>query len=210
MDKLIKTRLVKYYNMCHPDFVNSKSFSKTVRQTSKHLKDNPKLTYFTIQSIVDELNIRRKSGNVIVTDAEAPVSEHDERLDKKLRKLNEALAACHKKINELEEMEVNFDDDVNSTFIMVERFKARASDIYEKICDLTGESRHANRIVHKPIKFSDTSFVEFNTAVQNFYNKTLKFPDFYDILNILKQCNTTFDYGLRQDDLKRIGKRNVQ
>lgn len=206
MERLITNRLLKYYKTAHPDFVNSKSFCRSVKQTTQAIRNNPSLVYFTLQAIVDELNIRRKSGNAIVTDADSEPSTGDKRTDRKLKKLNQALVRCTKKITELEEADVNFDDEVNSAHLMAERYKERACKIYEKICDLTGESRHANRTVRKPIKFSDTSYIEFNKAVQAFCNKTLKFPDFLDILKILQHCNTQFDYGLRADDQKRIGK----
>lgn len=37
--------------------------------------------------------------------------------------------------------------------------------IYEKICDLTGESKYAERIVKKPISFKGTSYVELNKTI---------------------------------------------
>lgn len=207
MERLINKRLLKYYCCAHPDFVNSKSFCKTALQTAQSIKDNPNLVYYTLQSIVDELNARRKDKSAVVTDDQTtPKSTGDIKLDRKLRKLNAALVSCNEKIKRLEEEEVNFDDEINSSHLVAERFKDRAWKLYYKICELTGEGSHANRIVRKAIKFNDTNYIEFNKAVQSFCNRTLKFPDFYDILKIMERCNTEFQYGLGKGDVKHVGK----
>lgn len=210
MERLLTNKLLKYYHEVHPDYVNSKSFMKDVRTTTLNIRNNSKLVYYSLQSIVAELNTRRKAGSAIMVNEDTNLSPEDQKLNRKLKKLNQALVHCSKKIREFEEADVNFDEEVNSSHLLAERYKDRACKIYEKICDLTGESRHAHRAVRKPIRFSETSYIEFNKAVQAFVNKTLKFPDFMDILKIMQHCNTQFDYGLRADDQKRIAQTAFQ
>lgn len=77
--------------------------------------------------------------------------------------------------------------------------------IYEKICDLTGESKNAHRLVKKPIKFNETRIPQFNKTLQAFINRTKEFPDYYDVLRMLEHCNRTFNLGLVNFEMKNIG-----
>lgn len=81
--------------------------------------------------------------------------------------------------------------------------------IYEKICDLTGESKNARRLVKKPIKFNETRIPQFNKTLQAFINRTKEFPDYFDVLRMLEHCNKTYNLGLVNFEMKNIGKRIV-
>ena len=76
--------------------------------------------------------------------------------------------------------------------------------IYEKICDLTGESKYAERIVKKPISFKATAYPEFNKTIEKLINKSNAFPDFRDILKCLDFCNKKHTFKLKPDDMKKI------
>lgn len=205
MEKLINRKLVRYYQTVHPDFVNSKSFCKTIRSVIDEIKQNPNLVYLKISSVLEELNIRRKSGHTVVSNEEV-VTTGNERKDTQIRKLNRALYVLKKQIAKLDEAEVNWDDEYNSTFLYSERLKKRACEIYEKICDITGESKNAQRLVKKPIKFQDTRYPEFNKTLQKFVNETKSFPDMFDVLRCLEHCNLQNGYRLTKDECKKIGK----
>lgn len=205
MQQLINKRLIKYYHGAHPDFVNSRVFCKNVRATTERIRDDPKMVCYLLRDIVDELNVRRKTYSATVEGAEEEEqTTGDPKLDKKLRKLSLALAKCEKKIKELEEAEVNFDEEQNTAYLQAERFKDRACKLYEKICDLTGENKNANRVVRRPIKFKETNFKQFNNTVQNWCNRTHEFPDFADVFRMLEHCNTQYAYELNQESMKRI------
>lgn len=77
--------------------------------------------------------------------------------------------------------------------------------IYEKICDLTGESKNAHRLVKKPIRFNETRIPQFNKTLQAFINRTKEFPDYYDVLRMLEHCNRTYSLGLVNFEIKNIG-----
>lgn len=82
--------------------------------------------------------------------------------------------------------------------------------IYEKICDITGESKHAHRSVRKPINFTGTSYPEFNKAIQTFVNRNNAFPDYVDVYKCLEYCNTKYKFKLKVEDMKKIGKMSEQ
>lgn len=203
MELLIQKKLIKYYECVHPDYINSKSFKKTLAAVTQDVNEQPELVYLKLASIVEELNIRRKSRNSVMTN-ENVTTTGSEKKDNQIRRLNRALYILKKRIAKLEEMEVDFDEGINSSYMMEERYKKRAFEIYEKICDITGESKHAHRITRKPIKFDGTHYQEFNRTIQTFVNRTNTFPDFFDVLKCLQHCNTQYGYKMRREEMTKI------
>lgn len=204
MEKLINRKLIRYYETVHPDFVSSKSFCKTIRAVSDEIRQQPSLVYLKISSVLEELNIRRKSGQIVVSNEEV-TSTGSARKDFQIRRLNKALYVLKKRIAGLDAEEVDWDDEENSKFMISERLKKRACEIYEKICDITGESKNAQRLVKKPIKFQDTGYSEFNKTLQKFVNETKTFPDMFDVLRCLEHCNLQNGYRLTKEECKKIG-----
>lgn len=204
MDRLITKKLVRYYESVHPDFVNSKSFLKSVQSTRKEIETNPGLVYLKISSILEELNTRRKIHSTVVVNEEV-TSTGNEKKDNQIKRLNKALYILKRKINKLESEDVDFNEDQNSVYLMGERYKKRACEIYEKICDITGESKHAHRTVKKPITFQGTIYTQFNKSIQAFVNRTNSFPDFFDVLKCLEYCNKQYEFKLKSDEMKKIG-----
>lgn len=207
MERLINGKLTRYYQGVHPDFVNSKSFCKNALSVAAEIRAQPNLVYIKLKDILEELNIRRKGTGPVATDAgEEVISTGDARKDYQIRKLNRALYLLKKKIAKLDEAEVDWDDEHNSTFMILERYKKRAWEIFSKICDITGESKHAQRQVKKPIKFKGTKYPQFNRTLQTFVNDTQTFPDMFDVLRCLEHCNIQHSYGMSKDECKVIGK----
>lgn len=190
--------------MVHPDFINSKSFGKVVTATTVEIQSNQKLVYLKISNVLEELNIRRKSGQTVMTNEDV-ASTGDVRRDDQIKRLNKALYILKKKIAQLETSEVDLDDESNSLYILTERYKKRACEIYEKICDITGESKHAHRQVKKPISFNGTKYPQFNKTMQSFVNQTGSFPDLFDVLRILEHCNQQYNLKLGKEESKAIG-----
>ncbi|CAD6996782.1 unnamed protein product [Ceratitis capitata] len=257
MEKLVKTKLVKYYYNVHPDFVRSKGFGKSLRTVITNIRKEPDLVYLHLKTIVDELKVRSKNKDVapvalVKTEEEEGVEKEKEKTDsstsvekdkdkekvkdkdkekdkaqsavsgsssgpiediststgnkhtdEQIKKLNKALYILTKRIEVLESAEVDWDDE-DSSYLQVERFKKRACQIYEKICDLTGESKNAHRLVKKPIHFNGTTYTQFNKTLQAFINRTREFPDYFDVLRMLEHCNRQYDYALASFEIKRI------
>lgn len=207
MDTLINRKLLRYYQSVPSNFVTSKSFRKTINTTVQAIEAAPHLVYLKLTPVMEELITRRKNGdNVIVSDETTAASTGDERKDARIVKLNKALTQLTKKIAEFDAADVDWEEEQNSNFLISEKLKKRATLIYEKICDITGESKNAQRVVKKPIKFNDTVYSEFNRMLQNFVNETRKFPDMFDVLRILEHCNRNYDYRLNKENCKDIGK----
>lgn len=128
------------------------------------------------------------------------------RTEERIRKLNRTLYTITKRISALEEADVDWNDDDDSSYLQVERYKKRACQIYEKICDLTGESKSAHRQMKQPIMFKDSPYPQFNRTLSAFVNRMHEFPDYYDVLKLLEHCNKEKELGLASFEMKRIGK----
>lgn len=89
MEKLIKTKLIRYYYNVHPDFVRSKGFGKNLRTVITNIQKQPDLVYLHLRIIVDELKVRSKNKDillsVLIKDEEkidSPSGEKDKDKDK--------------------------------------------------------------------------------------------------------------------------------
>lgn len=203
--KKIVTKLEKYYQRAHPKYVNSKSFLKLVKSVVDEIKANPKLLYIKVNTLLLELRTRRVVENVSVEGEANDEPEVDEKTEQRITQLSKALQKAKRYIRKYEEAEVDWNDEGNSMYMIAERYKQRACAIYEKLCDLTGESRTAERIVKKPIKFTGTKYPQFNRKLEKFVNETKSFPDMFDVLRIMDHCNKNYDYRMNKEDRKRIG-----
>lgn len=230
MQRLIDNKLIKYYYSVHESFVRSRGFRKQLLQAMDRIRSEPDMIYVHLKSVVDELKVRRKSKVVQLsqeaqpnetlakdnTDVVAPVdalesrsqkapTSENQRSDERIRKLNRTLYTITKRISTLEEADVDWNDD-DSSYLQVERYKKRACQIYEKICDLTGESKSAHRLMKQPILFKDSPYPQFNRTLSAFVNRMHEFPDYHDVLKLLEHCNKEKGLGLALFEMKRIGK----
>lgn len=206
MKKIIKMKLLKYYHSVHPDFVTSKNFLKSLKATTEEIVREPHLVYANLKIVIDELDTRRKSKAAVLTNAESVETEGtgDAAKDEQLKKLQRALVKCKRMILNLEEAEVDWEDDDNSAYLKKVRFEKRACEIYEKICEITGESTDAHRTIKKPIKFKGTDFPEFNKKLQKMVNKHNSFPNYREVLKCLDYCNKIYNYRLATDQLRCV------
>jgi death-associated protein 6 len=212
MKAVIKKKLLKYYHSVHPDYVTSKTFLKTLKTTTDEITCAPHLVFSKLNTIIEELDVRRKSkappapvvAPIMSSDSVDVVETGDEVKDLHLKKLYKALVSLKRQILELEEEEVDWDDDDNSSYLKKVRFEKRACDIYKKICELTGESEHAHRTIKKPITFKGTDFPEFNKHLQKIVNRKNMFPNYREVLKNLDFCNKKYKFGLSKDQQSRV------
>lgn len=139
MKAVIKKKLLKYYHSVHPEYVTSKTFLKTLKTTTEDIIREPHLVYSKLKIIIEELDARRKIK--VAAPVAAPVASDsldvketgDEVKDVHLKKLYKALVVLKRQILKLEEEEVDWDDDDNSSYLKKVRFEKRACDIYKKV-----------------------------------------------------------------------------
>lgn len=141
MDRLLRSKLLRYYLAVSEEFRNSKGFRSLVRDTTASIKKEPHLVYITVKAVVEELKSRQKEKrNEELTDEER--LKETKRLAQ-LKKLEKALAMLKKRIDQLDYAEVNFDDEINSAHLKAERFKKRACQVMIRFSGYT-----TYRIIH--------------------------------------------------------------
>ncbi|OAD60480.1 Death domain-associated protein 6 [Eufriesea mexicana] len=142
---------------------------------------------------------------------------------KKINVILKAMEQCEKRIKKLEEMEINFDDENNSNYIKLEKYKYRMVELYNKYCDYTGENTDAERQYLRPKHFSTTGIVAVDHAITSFINskiskrnkvkkigafmQALIFPDYSDILKCVTKCNELHNLGLDNKQQHKIAKK---
>lgn len=135
MKEIIRTKLLRYYHSVHPDYVTSKNFRKTLVTTAEEIEKEPHLVYMKLKVIIQELDARRKSKATVFTnqDSVGVKETGDEKKDIYLKKLYKALVRVKRYIADLENAEVDWEDDHNSSYIKKVRFEKRACEIYTKV-----------------------------------------------------------------------------
>lgn len=174
--------------------------------------------------------LRPSTSHNTVSDNEEVLSTDDnyEKKDKrhndtqrKVRLILKAMRKCEKYIKILEESEVDFDQENNSNYIKLERYKHRMVELHKIYCEYVGESADAGRQYLRPKHFSTTGIVSVDHAITSFINSKMSkrnklkkigsftnaliFPDYRDILECVTKCNEMNNLGLDNKKQQQIG-----
>lgn len=110
--------------------------------------------------------------------------------DKNLKLLYRALAKCKKKIKKLEEAEVDFDDDDNSTYIQESKYKERAMKIYKRICKIEKTKVDSINPLKSRLDFKHSKHTQINEAIRKKFSDNFAFPDSSQVFKCVKKCVT--------------------
>ncbi|GJQ82547.1 hypothetical protein Trydic_g13002 [Trypoxylus dichotomus] len=130
------------------------------------------------QHLKNKLRIQTDIGNS---------SENSSKHEVIIAKLEHTFRKVQKVIKKLEEAEVDFDDEEDSNYLKMQRYRERAVKIYEKICKYRKEDANANNILYNRLDFSGSTYPEFNHAINKRYKNNTTFPTYYDLERILKK-----------------------
>ncbi|XP_037034534.1 uncharacterized protein LOC119073262 isoform X2 [Bradysia coprophila] len=127
-------------------------------------------------------------------------------------KLSEHFESLQKKISDLESTVVDLNDDNDTSFLVIEEYKAQACQIYERIRKKSGKP---TKRAKDRIKFDGTPFPAFNAKLEQYVNKKRRLPVFKKVLKRFKtynrgnnwQLNEEDCYQLVEDSLLKIGKK---
>ncbi|XP_014601589.1 PREDICTED: death domain-associated protein 6 [Polistes canadensis] len=144
-------------------------------------------------------------------------------MKRKLKKIKKVMNMCSKRIKILEESEVNFDDEDNSNFIKLEKYKERMVKLYNEYCRITGDNQDAGRSYLRPKHLNTTQISSVDYAITNFINAKITkrnklkksgrftddliFPDYRDILKCVSSCNERNNLGLTAKKRAQIAKK---
>lgn len=201
---------------------------KKIKKECQALQNNeiydavPSTSYATNNTV----NNRIESNN----DYNEDVDEENEgnaspQVRRKIKEVLRAMNKCEAIIKKLEEEEVDFNEESDSNYIKVERYKQRMVELYNKLCELTGENADAGRVYLRPKHLNVTRIVAVDQAITNFINAKITqrnqikragaltdyliFPDYRDILECVNRCNEKKNLGLDQRRREQIGKKRI-
>ncbi|KAK1120461.1 hypothetical protein K0M31_012440 [Melipona bicolor] len=175
-------------------------------------------------------NMSHTSNSIINDNEIALTNKNDEEeqekelaVQKKIGKILKAMKKCEKIIKKLEESEIDFDDENNSSYIKLEKYKYRMVELYNKYCEYSDENIDAGRQYLRPKHFSTTGIVSVDHAITSFINskilkrnklkkvgdftKALIFPDYNDILKCVTKCDELHSLGLNDRTRQDIAKK---
>lgn len=249
---IIVGKLKKRYEELDPVYVKSENFALFLNEKREAIMNDDKRLYVHIQEVMNEMKkrIKRQSrtsrnnesydaipstsyatsnssvNNVAELDSENNNEDMEEAVNyekrKKIKLIIKAMKNCECMIKMLEKAEVNFEDEGDSNYIKVERYKQKIIELYSKLCKLTGENADAGRAYLRPKYISTTRLVVVDQAITNFINSKISkrnrlkragtftddliFPDYRDILECVNRCNEKKNLGLDETRQKQMGK----
>ncbi|XP_046738574.1 uncharacterized protein LOC124406931 isoform X2 [Diprion similis] len=230
MVKII-AKLQKHFDNLEPHYAKSESFIKLIRTKEKLILKEPAKYFVHIGEVNDEMKARQiRNRSVAAYTLHSEESDEKDVKDReKLRALEKAMRRCERYIKKCETADVNFEDENDSHYILAEKYKQRMVELYNKYCEITGESSDAGRDYLRPKHHSVTPLPILNQAISNFVNikmtkfretssyskkkggktrstNTVIFPDYVDILNCIKRCNMDQNLELTKAKQETIAK----
>ncbi|XP_025831289.1 death domain-associated protein 6 isoform X2 [Agrilus planipennis] len=149
-----------------------------IKLNKKQAKENPSMILVYYDKIYRELKSAYYTKNY----------DTNPKKEKNIRALEKAIYNLRKKISALEEAEVDFDEDENSSYIKMQRYRERAAQLYKRYCGYINENPYKGRPSYSRLDISCSKFPEINRAIdKHFRNKDL-FPTYYDMEKLIKKC----------------------
>ncbi|XP_032666499.1 FK506-binding protein 5-like [Odontomachus brunneus] len=250
MEKIVD-KLKRRYEELVPNYAGSEKFALFLNEKREAIMNNDKKLYVYIEEVMNEMKrmikekLKKKSIDNVTYDAVPStsyaankvsinhVAESDNENDgvdhmdsetkRKIKIIEMAMKKCEYRIKKFETAEVDFDEDTDSNYIKMERYKQRMVELYNKYCELTGENADAGRSYLRPKHISTTQIVAVDQAITNFINSKISkrnqwktpgsftnniiFPDYRDILECVKRCNEKRNLGLTKNKQIEMAKK---
>lgn len=249
MEKIVD-KLKRRYEELAPDYAGSEKFALFLNEKREAIMNDDKKLYVYIEEVMNEMKrmikekLKKKLTNSVTYDTVPSTSyaadkasinhvaesddendgvEHvDSETKRKIKIIEMAMKKCEYRIQKFETAEVDFDEDTDSNYIKMERYKQRMVELYNKYCELTGENADAGRSYLRPKHISTTQIVAVDQAITNFINSKISkrnqlkklgsftnnviFPDYRDILECVSRCNEKRNLNLTKNKQIEMGK----
>lgn len=213
-DQKIREKLWKYYYLAHSSYVHSRKFINLVESSTRKLTlDN---IYVIIKDLLDSLKHykdlpygekNKGDKNETATDAEegepaVELTEEEKKRNSRLRKVEKKMKEISDKIKELERAEVDLDDEDNSAYLVEERLKRQFSKLHDYYCRIAQCSPATGRPIERKFKYQGSRYPEINKRISAWVNKNKEFPDYVDVLNLVKKVTKQSSLPLRPETVR--------
>ncbi|XP_066138836.1 death domain-associated protein 6-like isoform X2 [Euwallacea fornicatus] len=120
----------------------------------------------------------------------------------KVKKLEKIMKLLRKKIKHLEAAEVNFEEDGNSSYMILDRYQSRLKKVYAKYCVYIKRNPFSGRPVYDRISFVQSKYNEINQALSKKYNNSVHFPTYYEFEKCIRKVVTKHKLDLAEQEIK--------
>ncbi|XP_054715500.1 uncharacterized protein LOC129224977 [Uloborus diversus] len=134
-----------------------------------------------------------------------------ERLEKHAERLEKLLEKYDREIKKLQQRELSLEDldEEDSTYLLEDRYKRKFMKIWAELCKVKKRSVLAGRQMERRFCYEGTRFTSINLAIERKINKqksTEKFPNYIEILAIVKDVNDRENLGLNEGYVTDLAK----
>lgn len=143
-----------------------------------------------------------------------PSDDYDDDLSdvqqRELDKIVQKMVRCRDRILELETMEVDFDDEVRSSFLELSRCKDKLIKLYYQGCEIKGYTRDAGRPLLMEKRLEITGDPRFDEIINISINSDgFNIPTYHDILDCIQFCNQEDELGMSKSVEASLGEYKV-
>ncbi|XP_054270724.1 death domain-associated protein 6-like [Macrosteles quadrilineatus] len=196
MERVVQ-KMTRAYRTAKQEFLGSLFFQNILETETEKVNTSNTKPWLNLMLVISELKHNKKGGSSKLKIGESEESQDaggsndDEpviecpKKRRHLKKLEKVLRAINLKIKKIEEREVDWDDEDNSAYLKLDRYREQFTKIYAKICEIKGKLPDADRPYLRKVSFAGTTYPHINRCIEKFYNKHREFPDFQDIKKLV-------------------------
>nr|XP_026693973.1 death domain-associated protein 6-like isoform X2 [Ciona intestinalis] len=97
-------------------------------------------------------------------------------------------------------------DEDDSAYVEEGQLKDRMMKVFNKICALKKVNNSTGRHIERKICVTCTRFPEINKKVEQYVNRSQKFPDFFSVLFLVKRANIKHSLMLSEASIQQIAR----
>uniref|UniRef100_H2YCA3 Daxx histone-binding domain-containing protein n=1 Tax=Ciona savignyi TaxID=51511 RepID=H2YCA3_CIOSA len=94
----------------------------------------------------------------------------------------------------------------NSVYVEESKLKDRFMKIFNKVCALKKVNSATGRAIERKITVASCRFPEINRKVEQYVNKSKKFPDYYSVHYLVKRANLKHNLMLSESQQQSIAR----
>ncbi|CAG9858279.1 unnamed protein product [Phyllotreta striolata] len=194
-------RLWINYKKCQDELDVSVHFKNLLSTNIEKAESSPAAAVISFHEVFQELKDMTTSECIEVEDTRTLMN---------LKKLEKCIKKLIQRIKQLDEQEVDFNEEEDSTFLKAEKFKTRLNQVYKTYCKLLKRNPYKGRIIHARIDFVHSEFNEINRAICKKYKTNKTFPCYYEMEKLITDTDKEFNLGLSESKIKSESKHCFQ
>ncbi|XP_028139072.1 uncharacterized protein LOC114333406 [Diabrotica virgifera virgifera] len=189
-----------FYNKCIEEYGTSKGFQRLLTDNIAKTKKSAIQSVICFNEVFQHLKEAVKTGSI----------ECDKEQLIKLKKLEKTIKKLVVIIKRLEEAEIDFDQEEDSSYLKMDRYMARLDKVYKKYCELMKKNPYCGRLTYSKLMFLDSEYNEINRAIIKKYKNNKKFPSYCDIEKLITKVVKDSKLKLNESEIKTESKRCFQ